>query len=115
MAVGLGANRFPDASMSCPVGFMVGVWVVFGVIISPVFGTSIPVVTKLVLRCAALKPPEAHIHHLGPAGHNRFVDNTDGCGVISLDRRFWLWPSHGNEGLPVGNHFSYSDEKSRKF
>jgi len=36
MAVGLGANRFPDASMSCPVGFMVGVWVVFGVVISPV-------------------------------------------------------------------------------
>ncbi len=50
MAVDLGANRFPDAHMSGSVGFMVGVWVVFGVIISPAFGTSIPVVTKLVLR-----------------------------------------------------------------
>ena len=37
MAVGLGANRFPDASMSCPVGFMVGIWVMFSVVISPVF------------------------------------------------------------------------------
>ncbi len=25
----LGAIRFPDTSMSCPVGFMVGVWVMF--------------------------------------------------------------------------------------
>jgi hypothetical protein len=115
MAVGLLANRVPDTSMSCPVGFMVGVWVVFGVIIGPVFGTSIPVISKLVLRCAATKPPKAHIHHLSPAGHNRFVGNTNGSGVISLDGRFWLWPSHGNEGLPVGNHFSCSNEKGCKF
>ncbi len=115
VAGGLLANRVPDTSMSCPVGFMVGVWVVFGVIISPVFGASVPVISKLVLRCAAAKPPEAHIHHLGPAWYNRFVGNTHGRGVISLDRRFWLWPSHGDEGLPVGNHFACSDEKSRKF
>jgi len=37
LAVGLGANRVPNASMSCPVGFMVGVWVMFSVVISPVF------------------------------------------------------------------------------
>jgi hypothetical protein len=76
VAVGLLANWVPDTSISCPVGFMVGVWVVFGVVISQVFATSIPVITKLVLRCAASKPPKAHIHHLGPAGHNRFVGNT---------------------------------------
>ncbi len=85
VVVDSGANRFPDTSMSRPVGFMVGV---FGVVINPVFGTSIPVVSKLVLGCTALKPPEAHIHHLGPAGHNRFVGNTDGGRVISLDRSF---------------------------
>jgi hypothetical protein len=115
MAVDLGANRFPDARMSGSAGFMVGVWVVFGAMISPVFGTSIPVLTKLVLRCAASKPPEAHIHHLGPARHNRFVGNTDRGGVISLDRSFWLWPSHSNEGLPVGNHFLCHDKKGCKF
>ena len=37
LAVGLLANRIPDASMSCPVGFMVGVWMMFSVVISPVF------------------------------------------------------------------------------
>jgi hypothetical protein len=115
VAVGLCANRVPDTSMSCPVGFMVGIWVVFGVVISPVFGTSIPVISKLVLRCVASKPPKAHIHHLGPAGHNCFVGNTDGSGVIRLDRCFWLWPSHGDEGLPVGNYFSCGDEKGCKF
>ena len=115
LAVDLGANRFPDTSMSCPVGFMVGVWVVFGVIISPVFGTSIPVISKLVLGCTASKPPEAHIHHFGPAGDNCFVGNTDGGGVISLDRSFWLWPSHSDEGLPVGNHFLCGDKEGCKF
>jgi hypothetical protein len=57
VAVDLGANQFPDTSMSCPVGFMVGVWVMFGVVIGPVFGSSIPVILKLVLRSAASKPP----------------------------------------------------------
>ena len=42
MVVGLGANRFPDARMSGSVGFMVGVWVVFGVMISPVFWNQHP-------------------------------------------------------------------------
>jgi hypothetical protein len=37
LAVDVGANRFPDTSMSCPVGFMVGVWVMFSVVIGPVF------------------------------------------------------------------------------
>ena len=64
--------------MSDSVGFMVGVRVVFGVVVSPVLGARIPVITKLVLGFVAPEPPEAHIHHLGPAGDNRFVGNT--CG-----------------------------------
>ena len=106
VAGGSGANRFPDACVGCPVGFMVGVRMMFGMIIGPVFGTSIPVVTKLVLRCTAAKPPESHIHHFSPARHNRFVGNPNRGGVISLDRDFWLWPSHSNEGLLIGNHFA---------
>jgi len=57
VADSLGAIRFPDTSMSCPVGFMVGVWVMFGVVIGPVFEFNIPVILKLVLRSVALKPP----------------------------------------------------------
>jgi hypothetical protein len=54
--------------MSILVGFMVGVWVVFGVVVSPVFRTCVPVVTKLVLGSAATEPPEAHIHHFCQQG-----------------------------------------------
>ncbi len=75
---GLCAYRVPDACMSTLVGFMVGVRVVFGVVVSPVFRDSIPVVTELVLGGATMEPPEAHIHHFGPAGNNCFVGNT--CG-----------------------------------
>ena len=47
------ANPIPNACMCSPVGFMVGIGVVFGVVISPIFGASIPVVAKLILRCMA--------------------------------------------------------------
>jgi hypothetical protein len=57
---------------------MVGVRVVFGVVVSPVLGACIPVITKLVLGFAAPEPPEAHIHHLGLGGDNCVVGNT--CG-----------------------------------
>jgi hypothetical protein len=62
--------------MSTLVGFIVGVWVVFGAVVSSVFRAGIPVVTELVLGGAATEPPEVHIHHFGLVGHNRFVGNT---------------------------------------
>jgi hypothetical protein len=46
---GLCAYRVPDACMSTLVGFIVGVWVVFGVVVSPIFSARIPVVMELVL------------------------------------------------------------------
>ena len=76
--------------MRYAVGFVVGVRVVFGVVIGPVFGASIPVIMKLVLGSSAPEPPEVYIHHFGPVGYNRFVGDTCGGGVISLDRAFWL-------------------------
>jgi hypothetical protein len=75
---GLCAYRVSDACMSTLVGFMVGVRVVFGVVVSPVFRVDVPVVTELVLGGGSTEPPEAHIHHFGLAGHNCFVGNT--CG-----------------------------------
>ena len=72
-AQGLFAWWFPDSSMCDTVGFLVGVWVVLGMVVGPVFGSSVPVVAELVLRAPALEPPEAHIHHLDPAGDNCFV------------------------------------------
>jgi hypothetical protein len=59
--------------MQASMGFMVGVRVVLGVVVSPVLGACIPVISKLILGCAAMEPPKLHIHHLGPGGHNSLV------------------------------------------
>jgi hypothetical protein len=41
--------------MSAAMSLVVGVWVVFCVVVSPVLGASIPVVSKLVLRGLAVE------------------------------------------------------------
>ncbi len=89
---------------------MVGVWVVFCVVIFPVLESCVPVVSKLVLRCPAMEPSEAHIHNLAPVRDNSIVNNPSSCGVVCLDKAFGLGPSHVNEGLAVGNHLACSDK-----
>jgi hypothetical protein len=69
--------------MQASMGFVVGVRVVFGMVVSPVLGARIPVITKLILQCAAIEPPKLHIRHLGPAGNNSFVGNSRG-GRVSI-------------------------------
>jgi hypothetical protein len=76
VAQGLLAWWFPDSSMRGSVRFMVGIRVVLGMVVGPVFGSGVPVVAELVLRAMASEPPDAHIHHLDPAGDNHLVDNT---------------------------------------
>jgi hypothetical protein len=76
MGEGSCSDPVPDAGMSVMVGFMVGIWVVFCVVVCPVLGTSIPIVSKLILGCLATEPPEAHIHHLAPARNNSIINNT---------------------------------------
>ena len=112
MGEGSCSDPVPDAGMSVTVGFMVGIWVVFCVVVCPVLGTSIPLVSKLFLGCPALEPPEAHIHHLAPARNNSIINNSGSCGVVHLDRTFGLGPVHVDEGLVVGNHLACSDEQS---
>ncbi len=109
--MGLSTHRGPVACMQASMGFVVGVRVVFGVAVSPVLVTCIPVISYLILGCAAMEPPKLHIHHLGPVGHNSLVGNSSCCRVIHLDRTFRLRPTHGNEGFAVGNHFTCRDEK----
>jgi hypothetical protein len=87
--------------MGVLVSFMVGVWVVFCVVVSPVLGSCIPVVSKLVLRCPATEPPEVHIHHLALARDNSIVNNPSSCGVSvwigllgcghPMAMRVWQW------------------------
>ncbi len=101
--------------MSAGMSLMVGVWVVFCVVVSPVLGASIPVVSKLVLRGPAAEPPKTHIHHLAPTRNNSVVNNPCSCGVVGLDGALGLGQSHINEGLGVWNHFACSDEEGSKF
>jgi hypothetical protein len=96
-------------------GFKVGIWVIFGVVVGPVLGACIPVITKLVLRCMAMEPPELHIHYFAPARNNSFIGIPCGSGVISLDRTFRFGPIYVNEGFVVGDHFSCCDEESCYF
>ncbi len=58
---GLCSYRVPDACMSTLVGFMVGIRVVFGVVVSPVFRTGIPVVTESVLGFLKMRVPVRHL------------------------------------------------------
>jgi hypothetical protein len=96
--MGLGTHREPVTCMRASIGFVVGVRVVFGMVVSPVLGASIPVIMKLIFGSAAMEPP-------------KLLGNSPGCRGIHLDRTFWLGPTHGDEGLVVGNHFSCSDEQ----
>jgi hypothetical protein len=108
--MGLSAHQRSDSCMRTKMGFMVGIWVMFGVVVGPVFGACIPVIMKLVLRCMAMEPSELHIHHFAPARNNSFIGNPRCSGVISLDRTFRLGPTHVNKVLVVGNHLSCCDE-----
>jgi hypothetical protein len=78
--------------MSAAVGFMLGVWVVFGVVASSVLGSSIPLVAKLVLRGLAMEPPEVRIHHFASARKNSISGNSSSFGIVCLDRAFRLGP-----------------------
>jgi hypothetical protein len=109
--MGLSTHRVLVTCMQALIGFVVGVRVVFGVVVGPVHGTCIPVISKLILRCVATESPKLHIHHFVPVGHNSLVGDSSCCKVIGLDRTFRLRPTHGDEGLAVGNHFLCSDEQ----
>jgi hypothetical protein len=59
--------------------FVVGARAMFGMVVGPVLGGHIAVITKLILGFAATEPPKLHIHHLGPAGDNSFIDYSRDC------------------------------------
>lgn len=108
-------RRIPYACMCPAVGFMVGVRVMFGIVVGPVFRAGIPIVSKLVLRCTAAEPPKSHVHHFAPSRNNGVVSNPCSSRVVSLDRRFGLGPAHVDEGLAMWDHFTSCDEQSGKF
>ncbi len=55
--MGLSTHQGPVTCMQASMGFVVGVRVMFGVVLGPVLGTCIPVITKLILGCTVMEPP----------------------------------------------------------
>ena len=96
----LRAHQVPDACISTLVGFMVRVWVMFGVVVSPGFGTSIPVITKLVLRCATMELLELHIHHLAPVCNNCLLGTPAGVELS-------VWIGLFGWGQPMSMRMNY--------
>jgi hypothetical protein len=103
--------------MSAAMSLVVGVWVVFCVVVSPVLGASIPVESKLVLRGPAAEPPKTHIHHLAPTRNNTIVLLTTPAAV-----ELSVWMGLLGWGHPIsmrvwqcGIIFACSDEEGSKF
>ena len=96
-------------------GFVIDIRMGFGGVVSKVGGARTPVVSKLSLGFPAAEPPEAHVHGLHFFCYDGFVGDTQGGGVVCLDGRLGLWPTHFNEGLAERNHFFGANEESSKF
>ena len=88
--------------MDGSVGFVVDWWVVLGVVVCPIVTALIPVVAKLLLRFVFLRD-------------NGEVGDATGSGVVCLDERAWLRPTHFDEGLMEGDHFLGDGVESAKF
>jgi len=80
-------------------GLVVDFGVVLRVVVPLVVGALGPVVAELPLRFPAAEPVEAHVHRLRALGHDGVVGDADGGGVVGLDGRARLRPSHFLEGL----------------
>jgi hypothetical protein len=52
--MGLSTHQWPVTCMQASMGFVVGVRVVFSVVVGPVLGACIPVISKLILGCVAM-------------------------------------------------------------
>ena len=78
------------ASMCRMLGFMVDVRVGLSGVISRVGGPGPPVEAKLPLGFPAAEPPKAQVHGAHFFSDDGFVGNTQGSGVVSLDRRLLL-------------------------
>ena len=60
-------------------------------------------------------PPESHVHGFEVFGDNGLVDESGGGGVVGLDGRLRLWPTHFGKGLAHGDHIFVVDEEACKF
>ena len=86
-----------------------------GAVVCPVEIAWGPVEPELALGVAAAEPIETHVHGLRLLGDNGLVGDSDGGGVVSLERGLGLWPAHFDEGLAQGDHLFGGNEEGGQF
>ena len=96
--------------MDGSVGFMVDWWVELGVVVCPVVTALIPVVE--ILGSGATISGDPWIWFLRDNGE---VGVANDSGVVRLDGRVWLRPTHFYEGLMEGSHILGGGVESTKF
>ena len=77
--------------------FMVQRRMILCAVVGKICVASIPVEAELALGFAAAEPPESHVHRCSVLGYDGFVDDTGGGGVVGLDWRLGLRPTHFDE------------------
>ena len=90
---------------------MVARGVMLGAVIPPVVTSWGPIETELAPDHAATEPVEAKVHGLDFAGDDGIVDYARRRGVVCLQGRRGLRPSHLGEGLAHRHHFLGGDEE----
>ena len=62
-----------------------------GEVVSQVVFAFFPKYFKLVLADAISYPVETHVNSFGALLFDCVIDNSKGCGIVSLDGGGWLW------------------------
>ena len=89
--------------------------VIFGAIIVKIVGTRSPKEPELTLSFATVEPVVLRVHGFGITLDDGFIRNTNHSGVIALDGRSGLRPTHINKVLTNLDHGFGTDEEARNF
>ena len=96
-------------------GFMVKRGVIFGAVIGKIVRARSPKETEFTLSFAAVEPVVLRVHGFGITLDDGFIRNTNHSGVIALDGRSGLRPTHLNKVLTNLDHGFGTDEEARNF
>ena len=88
---------------------------ILGAVVGKICVARSLVEAELTLGFAEAEPPESHVHRLDVFGDDGLVDDTGGGGVVGLDGRLGLQPTHFDKGLAHGDHSIGADEETCEF
>ena len=82
------------ACVSGSMSFMVQGRMILGAVVDKICAARSPVEAELALGFTAVEPTESHVHGFNVFGDDGLVDDTGGSGVVGLDGRLGLRPTH---------------------